>query len=705
MRFSLRPLFAGAVLLSILASGVQAQLPTIINGNAIAFHSTGSASGPSSWTIDRDGYVGTFIHLDNPGDVTVAVQAEGSPDGGVDPNMNIVIADTKTGFDVTPGANNYTHTYSLPAGDFFVRTELNNDLAVTPRQLQIDNISITGAVVNNFTNNTSNQAVNNAYALAASDTYIANYRKGPAKIGLSGLAPGTPVQVSMKRIAFNFGDAVPGGNSSQINSYLGNSSTTQQTNFQSKLNQNFNAITEENAGKWGNNETTQNMPSLAGVDTILNYGQAHNMNVRMHNLLWGDNASNGQQPSWVLNSNGTSGLLDIASSGGAGAAAAAATLRSAISSRIAYYVGDGPGANNLDRSPKYVDLDVYNESYHTGESPGSLTHNYWTAYGVDGVAGIYNEVKHAVAISGASTKLYVNEYSVLGDSTAYMHHIDELRQAGITDGYGEIIGGIGTQYYPDTFGAHVPTNVFASLQNYAIQGLPQTLTEFGVNSAVSTTQAAQILGEMMRLEFGSPNGAGLFMWGFQSENGGGNLYKSGAALYTLNTSNWNNWTITPAGQMWQSLLGITNPNSGWNTQLTTNVGADGTINFDGYYGDYQLTINGHAYNLSLTKGGAQYSLVIAAGDYNADGVVDAADYTVWRDTYGSSTDLRADGNGDGVVNDADYTKWVGTFGTSYPGSGSAAAVPEPGGGILALSAGLGLILFARKSRVFKGGMA
>ena len=50
------------------------------------------------------------------------------------------------------------------------------------------------------------------------------------------------------------------------------------------------------------------------------------------------------------------------------------------------------------------------------------------------------------------------------------------------------------------------------------------------------------------------------------------------------------------------------------------------------------------------------------GDYNANGTVDAADYTMWRDTLGSTTDLRADGNGDGVVNTLDYTLWKDNFG-------------------------------------------
>ncbi len=54
--------------------------------------------------------------------------------------------------------------------------------------------------------------------------------------------------------------------------------------------------------------------------------------------------------------------------------------------------------------------------------------------------------------------------------------------------------------------------------------------------------------------------------------------------------------------------------------------------------------------------------VRVAGDYNGDGVVDAADYTVWQDTKGSTTDLRADGNGDGVVDAADHDLWKAHFG-------------------------------------------
>ena len=68
------------------------------------------------------------------------------------------------------------------------------------------------------------------------------------------------------------------------------------------------------------------------------------------------------------------------------------------------------------------------------------------------------------------------------------------------------------------------------------------------------------------------------------------------------------------------------------------------------------------------------------GDFNNNGVVDAADYIIWRDTVGSTTDLRADANLNGVVDAADFDLWRSNFGTTGPASGTAmgiAAVPEP----------------------------
>ena len=89
------------------------------------------------------------------------------------------------------------------------------------------------------------------------------------------------------------------------------------------------------------------------------------------------------------------------------------------------------------------------------------------------------------------------------------------------------------------------------------------------------------------------------------------------------------------------------------------------------------------------------------GDYNGDLIVDAADYTLWRDTLGSTTDLRANGDntGDsmGIIDRADYDFWKTNFGNGPMGAASVASVvPEPASALLLLT-GLLIITFLRKS--------
>src|SRR5205085_2572446 len=117
----------------------------------------------------------------------------------------------------------------------------------------------------------------------------------------------------------------------------------------------------------------------------------------------------------------------------------------------------------------------------------------WNVYGVSGVAGIHNEVAQAIASSGSTAKVFVNEYNVLqnsNDSYAnwYLQHTNAIRDAGGT------VGGIGIQYYPtQSIGAadfqHTPSRIASVLQNLSVDGLPLTLTEFGVSSGDATTAA------------------------------------------------------------------------------------------------------------------------------------------------------------------------------------------------------------------------
>jgi hypothetical protein len=62
-----------------------------------------------------------------------------------------------------------------------------------------------------------------------------------------------------------------------------------------------------------------------------------------------------------------------------------------------------------------------------------------------------------------------------------------------------------------------------------------------------------------------------------------------------------------------------------------------------------------------------------AGDYDSSGTVDELDYVLWKDNFGSNTDLRADGNANGVVDASDYTIWRNNLGAMQIGGSAALA--------------------------------
>lgn len=78
-----------------------------------------------------------------------------------------------------------------------------------------------------------------------------------------------------------------------------------------------------------------------------------------------------------------------------------------------------------------------------------------------------------------------------------------------------------------------------------------------------------------------------------------------------------------------------------------------------------------------------------AGDYNNDGIVDVADFTVFRDSFGSSSQLDADGSGNGVIDIQDYNLWASAYSnsdssTASIGFNAGQAVPEPHSSLLAM---------------------
>jgi dockerin type I repeat protein len=91
------------------------------------------------------------------------------------------------------------------------------------------------------------------------------------------------------------------------------------------------------------------------------------------------------------------------------------------------------------------------------------------------------------------------------------------------------------------------------------------------------------------------------------------------------------------------------------------------------------------------------------GDFNADGRVNIDDYVVWKNVFGSTTQLAADGNHNGIVDAADYTVWRDHLGIVMGQSATTSfSAAEPSSALLTLCSLCSLWLFSifpRKERV------
>ncbi|HEY4231976.1 MAG TPA: endo-1,4-beta-xylanase, partial [Lacipirellulaceae bacterium] len=306
---------------------------------------SGSVSGTND-VLNSNGYAGTYINVPSTGPVTITVTATGVAGSGPASHLNIVLADTKVGCDLTGAGTCVAAIPSVPAGTYFVRNEYTNDLestATNTRSLTLNTFDVSGASI--ISDKTTSTATLNTDALAAADNYIANFRQGAVTLGLSGAATGTSVHVKMTSRAFSFGTNIPGNSVADVNSYIGANPVagSKADLFQQFINSHFNSVVPSNYGKWGNTEATRDSPlnpnteTMTQVNTVLQYARAHNMTARMHNLIWGDTTS---QPSWVATMLNNPNALDAVSGsnpGGSGNVNSAA-LRDEISERIAYYV-------------------------------------------------------------------------------------------------------------------------------------------------------------------------------------------------------------------------------------------------------------------------------------------------------------------------------------------------------------------------------
>jgi len=578
---------------TVLGPAALAWAQTSLTGSNLIVNSQGVQGD----TLDETGYLGTFVVVPTGG-ATINFDVNASDATTAPAQLNVTIANSSYNFNVTSeSATDFdTPNIALPAGTYFVQAARDYDNGVN-QPFSVNNLTVNtvnpgsngSATFSNINPNGSTSAAAAASAMAAATTYIDNYREGTMNLTVQGVAPGTPIEVKEINSTFKWGTEVP----DPLTTYLAPGSEYSQL-----LLQNFNSVTPENAGKWGESETAAQINNL---DTLLSFAQQNNLRVRMHNLVWGS-----QQPTDV-NTDFTNALSSNATTSAAGKAA----ITTAINNRIANYVGGavGTGTNGQINATQYAELDVYNEDYHTGAAASASTgDNYWQVMGGGTAAGgaawtaaLYNQVAASVKSVGATTKLFTNEYNVLNNNSDqygnfYIQNIESIRNAG------GAVSGIGSEWYNTPGvgqdGSEVdPWRSYTTFQNLSTEGLPIEVTEFG-ETAVSGANEATALTTAMTIAFGTQQMTGFTLWGFYAEP---NMFADSAGSVLYNSS----YQITAAGQAYQALL------KSWTTDDLTTIGANGVVTLPGsaFYGEYEAIINGQDYDFEFSPSTGSYVLV------------------------------------------------------------------------------------------------
>ena len=223
--------------------------------------------------------------------------------------------------------------------------------------------------------------------------------------------------------------------------YFGSATDNPELNdsaYTAVLGSEFGSITPGNSMKWDTTEPSQGQFNFSGGDAIVQFAQAHNQQVRGHNLVW-----HSQLPGWV--SNLPAGQVQAA-------------MENHITKEATHYKGE------------VYSWDVVNEPFN--DDGTYRTDAFYNAMGKDYIADALRTA-HA-ADPGA--KLYINDYNIDGTGAkadAMYQLASDLKKAGVPlDGIG-FQGHLAIQY-------SFPSNMQQNLQRFADLGLDVAFTELDV---------------------------------------------------------------------------------------------------------------------------------------------------------------------------------------------------------------------------------
>lgn len=457
------------------------------------------------------------------------VQGAGLPVGGIGYHggyLNVTTAGTITTDSSVDIAGMQGTSFNLQPGEYFVRGGPNTTT-----------LNVTGGTILN--------TFSDADALAASDTYIANYRKGNVAVSIPGLKPGDIVKVSLKRSEFQRNGGTGLGEISD---------PTKKSLFLSL----FNGDATRGDAFFDHMEAKQGKVDTSGIDGFYKFTQDNNLYSRLHSGFWAYS-----QPSWMdtyLKNKNVS------------------KINAAVTARLKYMLN----------GKTWGSFDVYNEP--NGDT-GKTSYN--TVLGQAGIVAMYNQA----AALAPNTKMTINNGDLLGikdtgDGIAsYVKYASGLIAAGAK------VGELGIEDYNDSPGDDVtPSSFMKNIQSLNVLHVPEMITEFGEFETANTKGREDVvLNQQMRMMFGNPSSIGFTVWEWLQASD--NYTPNG-----LYVKSGKGYKLTPMGVAFMALI------KSWDTQTTVTDTVPGQIQFNGYYGDYTLTVNGKAYNLTTQRGIGTYGV-------------------------------------------------------------------------------------------------
>jgi len=234
----------------------------------------------------------------------------------------------------------------------------------------------------------------------------------------------------------------------------------------------WNAVTLENASKWGSVELFRNTMDWTKVDDAYQYALSHQMPFNQHSLLWG-----AQQPAWINNLN----------------AAAQATE---IEDWIRQYCERYPQTHLLTVANEPVNQPPLYAQNLGGDGDSSMDWLIWA----------YQKARQHCPLQ----KLIISEYGVIADAdlrNQYLDIIDALSSRDLLDG----IGIEGVALNRQNINAE---QLQAALDQFANRGLPIYITQMYVTNDDLQAQK-NTYAELFPIIWEHAAVAGVTLWGYQ----------------------------------------------------------------------------------------------------------------------------------------------------------------------------------------------